>query len=90
MSDLRVTQSRALRHVTDEKAGDVTSKECGIWIVDREGGWGKAHRSMLMFMQIKICAFKCNNILTKLFAYYANCRPWKFIISFLLTHLNEQ
>lgn len=37
MSDLRVTQSRALRHVTDEKAGDVTSKECGIWIVYGDG-----------------------------------------------------
>lgn len=42
MSDLRVTQSRALRHVTDEKAGrDVTSKECGIWFEDGDGDGAK-------------------------------------------------
>lgn len=61
----------------------------GMWDMDvhkcrigRETGGGKAHCSILMFMQIKICAFKCNNILTKLFAYYGDCRPWIFIISF--------
>lgn len=86
MSDLRVTQSRALGHVTDEKAAPPRPQrnvgygcECRI---GRETGWGKAHCSILMFMQIKICAFKCNNILTKLFAYYGDCRPWIFIISF--------